>query len=62
MKCPKCGGEQHCPCPACVKRCKQKVTWKWVTDDGPIACGHCGHTMSEWDWVGEEFKQLEEKK
>jgi hypothetical protein len=31
--------------------------WKWVTPNGPIACGHCGYTMDEWDWMKEEEKQ-----
>jgi len=50
MKCPKCDGIQYCPCESCRKQHKQDVVWKWVTDNGPISCGHCGHTMSVEEW------------
>ena len=59
MKCPGCNKEQYCPCQACVKRHKEKETWVWKTPNGPIACGHCGHTMSEWDWMNRELEELE---
>ena len=57
--CPNCGGEQYCPCPSCRERHGQEIVWKWVTGNGPVACGHCGHIMStdEWDMV--EYKQYE---
>jgi hypothetical protein len=59
MKCPKCGGEQYCPCYWCKLGHKQKVVWKWVSPNGPIACGHCGHTMKEDEWERESIKQYE---
>jgi len=55
--CPKCGGEQYCPCKHCQARNGPQITWKWVTGNGPIACGNCGHTMDEWDWMIEGQKQ-----
>ncbi len=58
MFCPKCKKEQHCPCVTCKKRHGQKITWIWKTGNGPIACGHCGYTMSEDHWLDEEFKQI----
>jgi aspartate carbamoyltransferase regulatory subunit len=59
MKCPKCNEIQYCPCPACVERHKQDVTWIWVTGNGPIKCGHCGHEMSVGEWEQEEWNQYE---
>ena len=52
MKCPNCQGEQHCPCKNCKDKNRGKVTWIWVTGNGPIECGHCGYIMSysEWEW------------
>jgi len=61
MLCPKCSGKQYCPCPACQDRHGQEIVWRWITHNGPIACGHCGHTMSEWDWGREEWKQHKEE-
>lgn len=59
MICPKCQGEQHCPCQSCADKNHGKVTWIWVTGNGPIKCGHCGHTMSCGEWEAEEFKQFD---
>jgi len=38
---------------------QREIVWEWVTPDGPIACGHCGHTMSvdEWDDEGKRQKE-----
>ena len=61
LTCPNCGKPQYCPCPSCRERHKQKIVWKWVTTpDGPIACGHCGYTMSCDAWMDEEWKQYQE--
>jgi hypothetical protein len=60
MYCPKCQGEQFCPCKNCADRNKDKVTWIWVTGNGPIKCGYCGHEMSVGEFQDEEFKQYEE--
>lgn len=57
--CPNCSGEQHCPCENCKERNKDKITWIWITVNGPIECGHCGHTMSFGEWLMEEFKQYD---
>lgn len=47
--CPKCGGEQLCPCESCAPDHPDKVMWKWMHGDA-IACGHCGHTMQADEW------------
>ena len=60
MKCPKCGGEQYCPCKSCKERNKGKITWIWVTPNGPIECGHCGHTMSCGEWMDEDWEQMKQ--
>ena len=62
MICPKCKGNQHCPCKNCSDKNRGKTTWKWITENGPIECGHCGHTMSYGDWCIEEFKQYDQWK
>ena len=62
MNCPKCRGKQHCPCDNCATKNKGKITWKWVTGNGPIECGHCGHTMGMGDWMDEDYKQWEAAK
>jgi hypothetical protein len=59
LLCPKCEGKQNCPCESCQKRNKAKVTWIWKSGNGPIACGHCGYTMSPGEWEMEEFKQYD---
>lgn len=48
--CPECGGEQNCPCEHCAKRNAGKVVWRWVDGD-LIACGHCGLTAHEGQWL-----------
>jgi len=62
MTCPNCGKEQYCPCSNCQPRHKQKVVWVWVTENGPISCGHCGHTMSVGEWEDLSYKQYKESK
>ena len=59
MYCPNCGNEQWCPCDSCREMHQREIVWEWVTPDGPIACGHCGHTMSvdEWDDEGKRQKE-----
>ena len=55
--CPKCEGKQYCPCTACSPKNKDKTTWVWVGSDGPIECGHCGHTMSVDEWETLDYKE-----
>lgn len=59
LACPECGQLQYCPCPACRESHNQKIVWIWITGNGPIACGHCGHTMTEDEWTDECYRQLE---
>lgn len=59
MKCPKCGGEQYCPCKNCAEKNKDKVTWIWKTGNGPIECGHCGHIMDMGTWYKLEYEDFE---
>ena len=58
LLCPSCQGEQNCPCDSCQNT--DKVTWKWITGNGPIMCGYCGLTMPEWEWLKEEYYQYEQ--
>lgn len=60
MVCPKCHKKQHCPCKHCKPSHEQEITWKWLTKNGPIACGHCGHTMSLDEWDKEGYRQHED--
>ena len=60
--CPKCKEEQNCPCENCQERNEGKITWIWIDGNGPIKCGHCGHTMSVDEWMHEEMRQFEEFK
>jgi hypothetical protein len=58
FRCPKCGGEQLCPCKSCKPSHPDKVTWKDEPDD-IISCGHCGLSahVDRWlDWSGEFYK------
>ena len=60
--CPKCGYPQYCPCKACTApdgfTPPGVKTWKWITGNGPIACGNCGFTASDDWWLDEEIYQL----
>ena len=60
LLCPCCAGKQFCPCENCCKFHEQKIVWKWVTPNGPIACGHCGFTMSCDDWMLFEYEFFED--
>ena len=51
--CPKCGGEQLCPCQYCDN--DGKVVWKWI-DGEAIECGHCGWTASADVWQDYEYE------
>jgi len=57
MLCPNCKGEMHCPCLSCTTKNSDKVVWKWISGNGPIECGHCGHTMSVGAWENESYIQ-----
>jgi len=56
VSCPKCGGEQLCPCKSCMRRNAGKVVWKWLPDGYTIACGHCGYTAHVDRWMDIEMK------
>jgi len=56
MVCPKCKNKQYCPCDSCNNT--GKITWKWLSGNGPIECGHCGYVMSAEVWELEEYKQF----
>lgn len=58
LKCPKCGGDQYCPCPACTERERQSIVW--INKGDLVACGHCGHTMHVNKWLMEEYNQFED--
>ena len=62
MKCPKCQGEQHCPCKNCKDKNRGKVVWKWITGNGPIECGHCGYQMPAEEWEYEEYRQFDKNR
>lgn len=49
MTCPKCNGEQLCPCKSCAERNTGKVVWRWINGE-LIACGHCGYTAHVDHW------------
>lgn len=55
MFCPNCGQEQFCDCKNCQERNPQLVTQKWLTGNGPVACGKCGLTLSVDDWENIEW-------
>ena len=57
MSCPICGQEQNCPCENCKEANKGKVVWIWVTPNGPIKCGNCGHAMSCDGWMDHEVDE-----
>lgn len=61
MSCPKCGGEQLCPCGHCADRNAGKVVWKWQKDGENIACGHCGYTMHVDFWQDREYEEHQAK-
>lgn len=57
--CPKCSGEQNCPCNNCKERSGGKVVWKWI-DGELIECGHCSFTLHADAWLDldhEEWKR-----
>ena len=56
MNCPRCNGDQHCPCRNCAKDNKGKVTWKWDASGELISCGHCGYTMHADGWLDAEAR------
>lgn len=60
MNCPECNGKQYCPCKNCAKRNAGKVVWEWISGNGPIKCGHCGHVMSVDAWEALEYQQMKE--
>ncbi len=60
MNCPKCENTMYCPCENCSVKNKGKVTWVWVTPNGPIKCGNCGYIFENFE--EEEYKQYEEWK
>ena len=62
MNCPKCNYPQYCPCEACRKSHGQEIVWKNLYDGNILECGYCGHTMSEEDWLMEEWEQEMEGK
>jgi len=58
FRCPKCGGEQLCPCENCKPDHPDKVMWKWDETGEIISCGHCGLAAhSDWwlDWQWEFY-------
>ena len=59
MFCPNCGQEQFCGCKSCQEINSQPITQKWITENGPVACGLCGFTMSVDDWENMEWKIVE---
>lgn len=59
--CPKCNGEQHCPCASCADRSAGKVVWIWV-DGEWIKCGHCGHTMNADAWMDWDYNQYKKQR
>lgn len=54
--CPKCGGEQLCPCVNCARENSGKVVWVWQKDGETIACGHCGFLASADQWMDIEME------
>ena len=62
LKCPKCGGIQHCPCESCKERHKQEVVWKWHGFGELSSCGHCGHKLSSDQWLDVQSRQHKEWK
>lgn len=61
MSCPKCNGEQHCPCRNCKERNAGKVVWKWDETGEIISCGHCGYTLHADDWLAIDWEQMKAK-
>lgn len=59
MACPKCGGEQHCPCENCAERNEREVIWIWKNED--IECGHCGYTMNCNAWMDLEYEEYKKR-
>lgn len=58
MLCYCCGKKMFCPCKHCIERHEEEVVWIWKegNEEGLIACGHCGFTMSVDDWQELEFE------
>lgn len=56
--CPKCGGEQLCPCANCADRNAGKVTWKWDDSGEIISCGHCGWTAHADEWMDLDMERF----
>lgn len=56
--CPKCGGEQLCPCANCAPSHPDKVMWKWDEAGEIISCGHCGHTMTADSWLDLDIERF----
>ena len=57
--CPKCGGDNRCPCAACAKNGYTKpddVTYKWTEDGESMTCGHCGFTALADVWMDQEYE------
>ena len=61
MICPKCGGEQLCPCKNCKNKNSGMVVWVYITGED-IMCGHCGYVSSGNVWFDEDMRQYEAKK
>lgn len=53
--CPKCNGEQNCPCKNCNDT-SGKIVWNWI-DGEFIECGHCGYTMHVDAWLDLDYEK-----
>lgn len=58
--CPKCGGEQLCPCKNCRPLHPDKVMWKWDETGEIISCGHCGFAAHADDWLTLDMERAQQ--
>lgn len=49
--CPRCAGEQNCPCSNCIDDNAGKVLWEWIEGGEVIKCGHCGYAAHADHWM-----------